>query len=291
MSGRAQRRTGESGGHPALRRVVAAVAGAAVAQGTFAAMNARQDDQSQWNRTNHRGETVSLLAGPSVAVGGATGALLGGLGTRLGPTAFATGITVGGLGVYDDIVGAREDQRSSKGFKGHLGALREGQVTSGLVKILGIGSVGLLAGAAVSPRPVVRHPVDAVVNGGLVAGTANLFNLLDLRPGRAVKAGLLVGAPVLASAGGTSAAGAMGAATAMLPSDLAERTMLGDGGANALGALLGLGIAAGAGRVVRTATLATVVGLTLASEKVSFTQVIESTPGLREVDGLGRRPR
>jgi hypothetical protein len=77
----------------------------------------------------------------------------------------------------------------------------------------------------------------------------------------------------------------------MLPSDLAERTMLGDGGANALGALLGLGIAAGAGRVVRTATLATVVGLTLASEKVSFTQVIESTPGLREVDGLGRRPR
>lgn len=291
MPGPARRRCRTSGSHPVLRRALAAVAGAATAQGAFLALSATQDEHSRWNRTNHRGETVSLLAGPAVAVGGSTGALLGGLGSRLGPTAFATGIAVGGLGVYDDIVGAREDQRSSKGFKGHLGALREGQLTAGLVKILGIGSAGLLAGTAVTPRPVTRHPFDAVVNGGLVAGTANLFNLLDLRPGRAIKAGMIVGAPVLGSPGGTTAAGAMGAAGALLASDLAERTMLGDGGANALGALLGLGIAAGSGRVVRTVTLAGVVGLTLASEKVSFTQVIESTPVLREVDGLGRRPR
>jgi hypothetical protein len=66
--------------------------------------------------------------------------------------------------------------------------------------------------------------------------------------------------------------------------------MLGDSGANALGALLGLRLAAIRGRAPRAGLLAGVVALTLASEKVSFTQVIEATPGLRELDRLGRRP-
>ena len=35
---------------------------------------------------------------------------------------------------------------------------------------------------------------------------------------------------------------------------------------------------------------ALIAALTLASEKVSFTRVIEATPGLRELDRLGRRP-
>jgi len=66
--------------------------------------------------------------------------------------------------------------------------------------------------------------------------------------------------------------------------------MLGDCGANSVGALLGLRLASIAGRGPRTALLAAVVALTLASEKVSFTRVIESTPVLRELDRLGRRP-
>jgi hypothetical protein len=85
-------------------------------------------------------------------------------------------------------------------------------------------------------------------------------------------------------------AGPLGATLGMLPADLAERVMLGDCGANALGALLGLRLAALPHRGARGAALAAVVGLTLASEKVSFTQVIEATPGLRELDRLGRRP-
>jgi hypothetical protein len=75
----------------------------------------------------------------------------------------------------------------------------------------------------------------------------------------------------------------------VLPDDLGERVMLGDCGANALGALLGLRLAALPGRGSRAALLGAVVALTLASEKVSFTQVIEATPGLRELDRLGRR--
>lgn len=65
--------------------------------------------------------------------------------------------------------------------------------------------------------------------------------------------------------------------------------MLGDGGANALGAVLGVAALAGTGRRGRLALLAAAVGLTLASERVSFSEVIARTPGLRELDGWGRR--
>jgi hypothetical protein len=67
--------------------------------------------------------------------------------------------------------------------------------------------------------------------------------------------------------------------------------MLGDTGANAAGALLGSALVERLGTRGRLVTLAILTGLTLASEKVSFTRVIESTPGLRELDALGRRPR
>ena len=84
-------------------------------------------------------------------------------------------------------------------------------------------------------------------------------------------------------------AGPLGAAVAVLPADLGERVMLGDCGANALGALLGLRLAQLSGRPGRAGLLGAVVALNLASEKISFTQVIEATPGLRELDRLGRR--
>jgi hypothetical protein len=133
-----------------------------------------------------------------------------------------------------------------------------------------------------------------VVAGGIVAGTANLLNLLDLRPGRAIKAATVLAAPLLTAAGdmvaGDLVAGPLGAAAAVLPEDLGESVMLGDAGANALGALLGLGLAVRLGPAGRWAALGALVALTAASERVSFTQVIEATPGLREFDRLGRRP-
>jgi len=74
------------------------------------------------------------------------------------------------------------------------------------------------------------------------------------------------------------------------PEDLGERAMLGDAGANALGALLGTAAAATLPRAARVAVLAAILGLTAASEVVSFTKVIEQTPPLRWLDMLGRRP-
>jgi hypothetical protein len=204
------------------------------------------------------------------------------------------------VGRYDDMVGDRPEHQA-KGFRGHLAALRKGRVTSGLLKIAGVGTAGLAASALLAagrtataapggstPR---RQVVDILLGAGVIAGTANLVNLLDLRPGRALKAGVLLGAPLTAGPTGGLVAGPVGAAAALLPADLDERVMLGDCGANALGAVLGVGLAARTGPWGRAGLLAGLTALTVASEKVSFTKVIESTPGLREVDGLGRRPR
>ena len=127
------------------------------------------------------------------------------------------------------------------------------------------------------------------LGAGVVAGGANLFNLLDLRPGRALKAGVLAGAPLMASASGGLAAGPVGACLGLLPDDLREQIMLGDSGANTLGALLGVAFNTRFDVPGRAAALATIGALTAASERISFTKVIAQTPGLREIDELGRR--
>ncbi|MDP9844715.1 hypothetical protein [Streptosporangium lutulentum] len=268
-----------------------ALLGAVAARAAYAAFTRRPPvgDAETWTRTNHRGEPITLLEGPAFVAGaGVTAAVIPGLPARIRAAALLAVAGSGGLGAYDDLYGAT----SSKGFKGHLSALAKGEVTSGAVKILGIGVTGLAAAALTS-----RGPVDTVVNGALVAGGANLANLFDLRPGRAVKVGLLAGAPVLAMGlrradpvSATLAALPMGAAAALLSEDLGERAMLGDAGANALGALLGLAATVTLGRPGRLVVLGTVVALTAASEKISFTRVIAGNPVLNGIDMLGRRP-
>jgi UDP-N-acetylmuramyl pentapeptide phosphotransferase/UDP-N-acetylglucosamine-1-phosphate transferase len=177
-------------------------------------------------------------------------------------------------------------------------------VTTGAVKIGGIGASGVAA-AALNGGPAV----DVVLNAALIAGSANLLNLFDLRPGRALKVALVAGIPLgigslvrppgnrpagarrpAVSAGAAGAAAVIGAGAALLPADLGEQAMLGDAGANALGALLGTAAAAGLSRRTRIAMLAGITGLTAASEVVSFTKVIQRTPPLHWLDMVGRRP-
>ncbi|MEV4247811.1 hypothetical protein AB0J63_30890 [Streptosporangium canum] len=274
-----------------LGALAGAFLGAAAARAAYAAFTRRPPigDAETWDRTNHRGEPITLLEGPAFVAGaGAAAAVLPGLPVRVRAAVLTAVAGSGALGAYDDLYGAT----SSKGFKGHLSALAKGEVTSGAVKILGIGVTGLAAAALTS-----RGPVDTAVNGALIAGGANLANLFDLRPGRAIKVGLLTGAPLLAAGlwrdapvPATLAALPIGAAVALLPEDLGERAMLGDAGANALGALLGLAASVALGRPGRLAVLGTVVALTAASEKVSFTKFIAGNPVLNRIDLLGRRP-
>jgi hypothetical protein len=234
---------------------------------------------------------VSLVPGPALAAAA-------GLSSGDPATAIAAA-GAGAFGAYDDVAGQREGQRSSKGLRGHARALARGQVTAGAVKVVGIGIVGLTAGALAGhgpgpadPRTPGRRPVtalgaraaSALLDGALVAGSANLLNLFDLRPGRALKVGLLAAVAL-------DAPGPAGAAAALLPGDLRERAMLGDAGANGLGAALGVALVRRLPRSRdRAAALAVVTALTAASEVVSFSRVIEAVPPLRALDRVGRQP-
>lgn len=266
------------------------LAGAAAGRAALAAAGALSAAEAgrPWRRTNYAGRPVTLLGGPALALAAtATGVLGAPAGLRTA-TAVVGGVS-GLVGSYDDLAGARPEQARDKGLAGHLRALRAGRVSAGAVKVAGIGAAGAVAAALTARGRGASAVTDAVLTTGLVAGTANLVNLLDLRPGRAAKAGALAAAATLGGPAGALVAGPLGATLAVLPADLGEQVMLGDSGANALGALLGLRLAAVPSRSRRSGLLAAIVALTLASEKVSFTAVIEATPGLRDLDRLGRR--
>ena len=270
----------------AARSLLGAALAAGAARGGYALLRARPPGGAPtWTRTNHRGEPLTLLEGPAAAAGAAlAAALTPGLPGRTRAALVAAAAGAGALGGYDDLAGSGD----RRGFRGHLGALAHGEVTTGAVKIGGIGVTGLAASAVLG-----GSPVDTAVNAGLIAGGANLLNLFDLRPGRAIKVASLAGG-LIAVAGRPGAAATagipVGAALALAGEDLGERAMLGDCGANALGALLGAAAAASLPRSGRVAVLAGIVALTAASEKVSFTKVIQRTPPLHWLDMLGRRP-
>lgn len=282
------------------RPVVAALVAAATAGGLSALRRALPEDvRAPWERTNHAGDTVTLLEGPILAIAAAAGAVAGGSPAAPGVVASLGSAAFGAL---DDLAG----DSASKGLKGHLGALARGEVTTGAIKIVGIGATGLAAaaladrrtrGAAAglraggSPAPGL---MATLVGGAAVAGAANLANLFDLRPGRTLKVTVMAGLPALLPPGATgaaTAAAALGAAAGTLPDDLAGRSMLGDTGANAAGALIGLAIVERTGLRGRLAVLAVTAGLTVLSEKVSFSKVIEGNDVLRRLDALGRPQR
>lgn len=268
------------------------LAAAATRVATGALLDRPPGGAERWSRTNYGGRRVSLLGGVAVGAGATAAAVVAGEGAAAG---IVAGLAGGGFGALDDLTERAEGR--SKGFRGHVGALAQGRLTTGAAKLLGI-SAGSLVAAAIATRGGrgqgrVARAADVLTSGALVAGTANLVNLLDLRPGRALKAVVALSAP-LALAGGPAAplaAATCGSAAAALPADLAERTMLGDTGANALGALVGTAFALTPRWPVRAVALAVVVALTAASERVSFSRVIDRDPTLRRIDGWGRAHR
>ena len=234
---------------------------------------------ARWSRTNHAGRRVTLIEGPVAVLAVLVGAATGGETAPFGAVAVAVAGS-GLVGAYDDLYGTAE----ARGFRGHLRALARGQLTSGMVKIGGIGLAGLVASRLLGRRSAAALALDA----GLIAGAANLINLFDLRPGRAAKVVVGLGAPLL-SAG---SAPLVGAALGSLPADLGERGMLGDCGANALGAGLGtVAAAALPSTKLRLGLLAGIAVLTATSERVSFSAVIDRNAPLRWLDHLGRRSR
>lgn len=275
---------------PTPRALAAAGLAALIARQALA----RPPRHGSWQVTNYRGRPVTRWGGAALAqgiVGGAVGLILS---RRTAPperrVLTATALAAAGagvLGAVDDLAGTT----SSKGLAGHLSALRHGELTTGAIKVAGLGLTGLATAAVADSGPgwsVARRPSaisGLVVDAALVAGAANLANLLDLRPGRAVKVGLVLAgmlpgrAPVVIA----------GAALAVLPDDLAERVMLGDCGANALGAALAASTLGHGTRRSRLLALGGITALTLASERISFSRVIADTPWMDRWDRWGRR--
>jgi Glycosyl transferase family 2 len=164
---------------------------------------------------------------------------------------------VAAIGLADDLWSGPE-----RGFRAHL---RSGR-TTGVLKLIGIPTIGLIATRRIS--------------GALLVGlAANTLNQLDTRPGRALKVYIAAAVPLDAP---------VGIAVLLLPYDLREMAMLGDAGSNALGAMLGLNSVerfTGRGRWVAIGALA---GLTVLGERTSIGRLIERTPGLAWIDRLGR---
>jgi UDP-GlcNAc:undecaprenyl-phosphate GlcNAc-1-phosphate transferase len=191
------------------------------------------------------------------------------------------------LGFLDDALGRGEAVTTPRGWRGHWAALRAGSLSTGAIK-----AVGALALAAyvVSGRGLEdwRYLADVAL---LVLAT-NLFNLLDLRPGRAEKGLALLGAGLCLGAwtfGPLELLGIfVGPVLIGAWLTLGERAMLGDTGSNLIGAVAGIWLLTTLGPDGRLVALGVVLALTIYGELRSISQTIDSVPPLRWLDSLGR---
>jgi UDP-GlcNAc:undecaprenyl-phosphate GlcNAc-1-phosphate transferase len=198
---------------------------------------------------------------------------------------YALGVLA--LGLLDDAFGELPERPQRRGWRGHGAALMRGELSTGVLKAVGSLGLALLA-MSFQNLSSARWLLAAAV---LVLCT-NLFNLLDLRPGRSIKAFVILGAALVIGSGSTRTLWSEGlfAGPALVAGfyDLRERALLGDSGASLLGALAGLWLVltlSGPGQLV---ALALLVGVTLYGELRSISELVERTPGLRELDSWGR---
>jgi len=248
-----------------------------------------------FERTNVRGVAVPVAAGivlPIVLLGVGAVLVLADAADLLDVADGALAVTVlaavgfGLLGLFDDLAGDRDAQ----GFGGHLRALRTRRLTTGAVKLFGGGALAILV---VAPTASSRFWV-LIADAALLALSANLANLFDRAPGRLAKVSVVAAVPIAVVAGidprMTGPAVVLGALLALVVPDLRERLMLGDTGANVVGATLALAVVLTTATSTRVIVLAVVATLNLVSERVSFSRVIAGVAPLRWFDGLGRLP-
>ena len=185
-------------------------------------------------------------------------------------------------GILDDIIGNRD----VSGLKGHFKSLLNGKLTTGGFKALFGGFIGLVISIAIS-----KNIYDIVINTLIIALSTNLMNLLDLRPGRAIKVYLFLAIVIFLTIVGYP----KGLLLLIVPSvlvyfahDLKAKAMMGDTGSNVLGISIGILVAMGYGLGVRVGWLVFLIFIHLLTEKYSLTKIIEQNKFLNFIDKLGR---
>jgi hypothetical protein len=232
---------------------------------------------------NYRGAEVPAVLGFVLAAGGLASAFAV---AALDHVPAAGWIATAGAGLVlaaglaDDLTPA-----GPRGLRGHLAALAAGRVSSGIVKLFVVTGVAVVTVAVWPPRSGPTRVAGVV----LIAAATNLWNGLDVRPGRAVKFSLLAAPAVLACPWPLApfAPGVALAALLVLPWDAGERAMLGDAGANLLGLAVGMALygALTDAQVIAAAVLA--VALNALGETFTLSRAIDAVPPLRWYDRLG----
>ena len=241
----------------------------------------------RWRKVNRRGVSLPVTLGWAVALGVAGTIVVvrqqvPAFGLRDSQAGELIGAAIVFLaGVVDDGFGGE-----ARGLRGHLRALASGRVTTGVLKL----AAAVLAAAitvAWTPRDHLWANLLALI---AIAGCTNVWNGLDVAPGRAVKGFLVVATVLLLVDVRAFLLVCTGAAVTVLWPDLRERGMLGDAGANLLGFLAGAEIVRRLPEPWLPVAAAVVVGLNLLAETVTFSRTIEAVPPLRWFDRLGRLP-
>jgi hypothetical protein len=189
------------------------------------------------------------------------------------------------LGLIDDALGG--DTAAPRGWRGHVRAIASGRFSTGVIK-----AVGALALAAYATSGLGDHDFAYVADLALLILTTNLFNLLDLRPGRVEKAFVALVAALCVGAWSAEPLELLGVfigpVLVVAAYTLRERAMLGDTGANLVGALAGVSLLVTLGETGRYVALGVVGALNIYGEFRSISRTIEGVPLLRSLDSLGR---
>ncbi len=239
-------------------------------------------------KKNYRGDMIPCPMGISLLLSSLSGyfaSLCWYAGDSRIRLAMAAGLgSIGIMGLMDDLLG----DRSRGGFSGHFKALfHEGRLTTGAVKAFFGGIVAFGISALLS-----SGFINIILNGLILALAVNFINLLDLRPGRAIKA-FLAFAGLLSAAAGLSglaeAAPLIGGLIPYIPFDFKGRGMMGDTGSNALGLALGVIAIRASGLLGRVLILLFLAFVTVYSERRSISDLIERSRILSAIDRFGIR--
>jgi UDP-N-acetylmuramyl pentapeptide phosphotransferase/UDP-N-acetylglucosamine-1-phosphate transferase len=194
--------------------------------------------------------------------------------------AFAPGVAL--LGLVDDALSG-----PSRGWRGHGAAVLRGGFSTGALKAAGTLGLALLVASGL---PVGDG--EFLLAAAVLVLATNLFNLLDLRPGRSVKAFVLLGAGLTLGAWDADPLAALGlfAAPVLVAGlyDLRERAMLGDTGSNLIGSLAGLWLVLTLDTTGQAIALVVLAAITAYGEFRSISAFVERTPVLRHLDSFGR---